>query len=228
MRDVAELAGCSVMSVSLALRGSPEVSQKLREKVRRIAGETGYRPNPLISALVASRRKRVREVIAVLTKFDEPLRSWSEPREFYSDLHAGLVERADELGFSTEEFPVFGDGAPSGARLTRILRARGIRGVVLFPGGGMERDYPDCDWRYFSVVAAGFHGRGKIPVHRTSTDYMAGMDACLAELTGRGYRRIGLAFCQALDANVGYTFSGRYLAWREQQPRAMRIPVIDG
>ncbi len=228
MKDVARMAGCSVMSVSLALRGSSEVSAELREKIRALAKTAGYRPNPLVAALVASRRKRTREVIAVLTKFDEPIRSWKEPHEFYSDLHAGLVERADELGFLVEEFPVHGGHPPTGGQLTRILRARGIRGVVLFPGGGLERDYPDCDWRHFTVVAAGFHARATLPVHRTSTDYMEGMNACLTELQKRDYRRIGFAFSHALDANVGYTISGRYLAWREQQPREMRVPLVSG
>lgn len=228
MKEVAAMAGCSAMSVSLALRGSPEVGAKLGEKIRALAKATGYRPNPLVAALVASRRKLGREVIAVLTKFDEPLRSWSAPREFYSDLHAGLVERADELGFRVEEFPVHGVRPPTGAQLTRILRTRGIHGVVLFPGGGLERGYPDCDWRHFSVVAAGFHARAALPVHRTSTDYMVGMDACLSELERRGYKRIGLAFSKALDPNVGHTLSGRFLAWREQQPSRAQIPLVPG
>jgi LacI family transcriptional regulator len=229
MQDIADSIGCSVMTVSLALRDSGRVGEKRRELIKRTALKLGYRPNPLVSALMASRKNRAHdsETIALFTKFDEPISKWRQKLGFYSELRAGIVERAKELGFRIEEFPTHVTGAPSGPRLTRILLARGIRSIILFPGGGLDREYPDCDWAQFATVAAGFNAR-HMPVHRTATDYAHGIEICLNELAARGYRRIGFALSKVLDPLVRYAMSGRYLAWREQQPSRSRVPLMEG
>ena len=44
MAEIAEMLGTSAVSVSLALRNSPEVSQALRDRVRQIAMDSGFKP----------------------------------------------------------------------------------------------------------------------------------------------------------------------------------------
>lgn len=229
MADIAQAVGCSTMTVSLALRESPRVSAEKRQTIREMAEKMGYRPNPLVSALMMSRRKptRERETLALFSKFDDRIESWQDYHPFYTDLYEGIAERADELGFRVEEFATHLPGAPSGDRLTMILRTRGIRGIILFPGGGLDRDYPECRWEHFATVAASFHAR-QMRVHRTATDYALGMNACLEELVRRGYRRIGFAVSRVLDPEVSYAESGRYLSWREQQPTRYRVPLVPG
>lgn len=233
MRDLARLAGCSVMTVSFALRDSQQVSAETRERIQGLAAKHGYRKSPFISALMAKRRSpRSRqsgsgEVIALLTKFDVPLKKWKERDPFFSPLFEGMRERAQELGFRLEEFPVFGEGAPDGRQLTRILLARGIRGVILMPGGGLLRGFPDFDSSRFTIVAAAFHAQQML-VHRTASDYVAGMELCLAQAQARGYRRIGLAVDQVLDPQVRYAFSGRFLVWQYLQATRWRVPFAGG
>ena len=50
MRQIAEAAGVSVATVSMALRNSERITPETREKVRAIATEMNYRPDPLIAA----------------------------------------------------------------------------------------------------------------------------------------------------------------------------------
>jgi LacI family transcriptional regulator len=228
MAAIAARVGCSVAAVSLALRGSSRVGEARRAEIMRTAKAMGYRPNPLVSALVASRhtRKRHLEVIAVITKFDDPLANWRAPQSFFSPLFDGMLERATELGFLLEEFPAFGAGAPNGKRLSEIFRNRGIHGVILFPGGGLARHYPELDWGKFATVAAAFNDP-QLPVHRTAADNAAGMEECLGELQRRGYRRLGLAYSSTLDMRTRYGFCGRFLAWREQQAKGARIPLLE-
>lgn len=56
LRDIAAAAGVSTSTVSRALGDSSHpVSARLRERIRRIADEMGYKPNPLARALLAQR-----------------------------------------------------------------------------------------------------------------------------------------------------------------------------
>lgn len=56
-KQIAEMAGVSVNTVSVVLRNSPDalISKKTRQTVLRIAKELGYRPNPYARALVGSK-----------------------------------------------------------------------------------------------------------------------------------------------------------------------------
>lgn len=230
MAELARLAGCSVMTVSYALRNSQKISPTTREKIQRLAREHGYVKHPQVAALMASRRSGQRpgtETIALLTKFDVPIGQWLAPQPFYSDLHEGMLRQARTLGFQLEEFPTFGPDAPSGARLSQILRARGIRGIIFMPGGGLERPFPELQLNDFVAVAAAFHAR-EMPIHRTASDHSGGMAIALEKSLARGYQRIGLTMNQRLDPEVRFAFSGRFLAWQQTRPTRSRIPLIPG
>ena len=58
MAEIAQRLGVAPSTVSRALRDDPRISAAVREQVRGIAGELGYRPNPLVSALMAHRRRK--------------------------------------------------------------------------------------------------------------------------------------------------------------------------
>ncbi|MFT6234949.1 MAG: DNA-binding LacI/PurR family transcriptional regulator [Lentimonas sp.] len=233
MAELAKIAKCSVMTVSYALRNSHEVSEETRSHIQKLALEYGYRKNPFVSALITNRRSKRAgglDVIGLLTKFDQPLSQWKERHHFYSDLYEGMVKRAAELGFRIDEFPTFsGEGALNGRQLSRVLTARGIRGVVLMPGGGFQRDFPfeGFDFSRFTVVAAAFHAR-KMHFHRTATDYSGGIELCLEEAIRCGYQRIGLAMNRKLDVNLRYAFSGRFLSWQSGQLKKHCVPLISG
>ena len=56
MQQIADLVGCSRMAVSLALRNSPKISTVTIARIRKVAEEVGYRPNPMVSALMTQLR----------------------------------------------------------------------------------------------------------------------------------------------------------------------------
>ena len=53
LKDVAELSGVSEISVSRVMRGAPNISDRLREKVQAAAKELNYTPNRLAGALAS-------------------------------------------------------------------------------------------------------------------------------------------------------------------------------
>ena len=54
MAEIAQRLGVASSTISRALRDDPRISSELRNRVRRVAEELGYRPNPLVSALIAA------------------------------------------------------------------------------------------------------------------------------------------------------------------------------
>ena len=69
--DIARVAGVHNTTVSLALRNSAEIPSETRERIRAIAEQMGYQPDPALRALVAYRRttavSRRTETIAYIT-----------------------------------------------------------------------------------------------------------------------------------------------------------------
>ena len=45
LKDIAQLAGVSVMTVSKALRDEPDVSSATKTKIKQLAQQTGYVPD---------------------------------------------------------------------------------------------------------------------------------------------------------------------------------------
>ena len=56
MKQVAEAAGVSLNTVSLALRNHRRISVKTRQHVQQVAENLGYRPDPVVAAGMARLR----------------------------------------------------------------------------------------------------------------------------------------------------------------------------
>src|SRR3954466_4889457 len=76
-KDIAEQAGVSLMTVSLALRNSPRISAATRARVRRIADQLGYTADPKIADMMNYLRQRrvvkSQPVIALINAREAPL-----------------------------------------------------------------------------------------------------------------------------------------------------------
>lgn len=68
LRDIAEVAGVHVMTVSDALNGTRRVAPKTRENVRRIARELNYLPNSAARALLTGRSDIIIVVSGILSE----------------------------------------------------------------------------------------------------------------------------------------------------------------
>src|SRR4051812_49196466 len=106
VRDIAEKAGVSAMTVSRALRKHPNISPATRAKVEKIAAQLGYRPNPLVSALMSYRRAvkpiRLHTTWGFVTNF--PTRDGWKKLRMYEEFSQGASASADQHGYQLEEF----------------------------------------------------------------------------------------------------------------------------
>lgn len=226
MRDIAAKAGVSHATVSMALRDAPGVSVARREEIRRLAEDMGYRPDPLLQQLAAYRRSRretrIESCIAWLNDW-EPAGNYHKYRE-YACYWEGARAGAESLGYRLEEF-LLRKQSPGPERLLRMLRARGIRGVLIPPHRTVF-GYAECDWGGFSVVKIGF----SVPALRThlvTSDQYAGGGLAARRMLGAGHRRISLVGTSILERHTRGNFTAAFLRVRDQAvPPAARIPPL--
>lgn len=76
--NVADKAGVSISTVHQALNGKKGVSEKTRERIRRIAEELGYQPNPMASGL----KRRTQNVAIVLPGTNYYQTVWNAVRDY--------------------------------------------------------------------------------------------------------------------------------------------------
>jgi len=214
LEDIAREAGVNRSTVSLALRDHPRISVERRQQIQAIAKRLGYRINPLVAALMQSRRSRSRPrnvVIAYLTNY--PTRyGWRPSHHARPDYFPGAVERAAELGYKVEHFWM-GEPGMTPERMSDILTVRGIHGILLgrLPPGQQSLRLL---WERFSCVALG-RTLVEPDVHRVAEDFFASTNIAMEQLVRRGYRRIGLVFTEPDDAPVvGSLWTGSFLAER--------------
>ena len=88
LRDIANICGCSVTSVSRALKDSPTISAAMREKIKQTAKELGYIQN---SAATSMRTGYTRTIAVCLQDFCNP---------YYATLSSYIESYARSLGYS--------------------------------------------------------------------------------------------------------------------------------
>jgi LacI family transcriptional regulator len=209
LATIAAAAGVSRMTVSRALRGHPEIALATRRRIVRLAEKLGHAPDPRLAEAMArlrlTRLTQAREVIAHVTAFPTP-DGWKTtgtiPR-----IQTGARERARALGYDLQEFWA---SAPelTPRRLSDILRARGIRGVLVAPGPAADFRL-GLRWDYFAAVTVGFSLSERLS--RTSSHQWQAMRVALRELAALGYRRMGVALAGSLDARVDHLWQGAVL-----------------
>ena len=88
LKDLADQLGVSIATVSRALRGSHEVGDEMKEKVKALAKKLNYRPNPFAQSL----RKEAPRIIGVVVP--------NLVTHYYAAVLDGIEEYAMQQGYS--------------------------------------------------------------------------------------------------------------------------------
>lgn len=225
LKNIAEAAGVSRTTVSLALRNHPRIPVATRERIQKLAEEMGYTPNAEVSKVMGmireQREHHDRPVMALVTDYPVPIRE----RKPASKTWLGFVGRAEALGYTPEEFWI-GDGKISPRRLEGILHARGIRGVV-FAALVNSEAVQEMNLDGFSTSTIG-HSIHKPVLHRSSSDkYTNTIHAC-DRLWQKGCRRIGLAVPEEQEFRVEHTFLSGYLVFHHlHRHKKWELPLVN-
>jgi LacI family transcriptional regulator len=224
LRQLAEACGVSTATVSRALSGHPYVKKALRERIQREATRAGYASNRLVGSLMAHvRRTRthrfVGNVAIVHVPGPQALRIGPQEKRIIESARL----RAAELGFSAETFELQPD-ARGEAALVRVLRARGIAGVIFF--------YPQphlapCEfpWSEFSALALDFASR-EPRLNTVCHDHYASLTMAVGRLREAGYKRVGLFLEHYKDARTNFKWSASFRSVQLQEGGIGDVPVL--
>jgi LacI family transcriptional regulator len=226
IRSLAKTLKLSVATVSEALRNSPRVKAATTQRVLRAAEAAGYQRNPLLGATFSAlRRARHQGFSGMLALVDVTSGGRAELGLFHREVVKGASARAQELGFRTELFWV-GSSAPalSVGRLSRVLRARGINGVIFLPFDHVQ-DFSAFD--FDQIAAVSMEHRLISPVlHTVQPDHYLSIRRALQRLTERGYKRIGLCLESGKDERVDFKWSSGFLSYFRLTERKLDVPPL--
>jgi len=201
------------MTVSLALRNHPSLPAHTRERIQRLAQDQGYRPDPVLTHLMQHLRNQRAPIptgnLTALTTLDAG---------FVRRLLAGARARAAHLGYDLDLINI----APylrRNSTLTRILRARGIAGVLLAPTIDPISYRRLLDWTQFATVAMTY-SVVEPRLHRVVTHHFDNAVRTFDLLAARGYRRPALAMTTDMEFRANHSYSAAY--YRAAQLQGIR------
>jgi len=209
LKTIAERTGLSVAAVSMALRNHASLPAATIERVKRAAKAMDYTPNPAASALAAHRKSlQVRRDFSVIALVSNWARrdAWIE-RESAKRLLAGAVARARAYGYELQHVWAR-EGGMSPQRFSRVLTARGIRGLILAPMEDPDGHF-DMDWGAFTVVTIERFSR-YAHFHHIVPNYYADLRLAWDRLRVRGYRRIGLVVERSLAERASHQWEAAH------------------
>jgi len=223
LRDVAAKAGLHHTTISRALRDDPRIRPDTRARIKALAREMGYVPDPMLAALSVYRRETNR------ARYEGTLawiNTWKPASSLYisfSRYWHGARERCLELGYRLDEFRL-ADYGMRGASLSKILRARNIQGLLL-PPQQRDRAHLHLDWESFSAISFGFSlARPRLHVV-TNAQYRSTILA-IRKLRSHGYRRIGYVSDKAIEERTDHNFTAAYLVEQQRLPPKERPEIL--
>ena len=210
LRTIAREAGVSAMTVSLALRNNPRIPEATRVAVQEVAAKLGYRPDPHVATLMhhlrVGRQPGFQASLAALTTVPEGAET-----AYLDAIIRAARARAEQLGYG---FSVFRTGDPPTPQpaLQRMLRSRGVEGLVLLPVVTPRDVSALLEWKDFAVVTTTY-GVLAPQFHRVVPHQFGNALEICRQLASCGYRRIGLVLPAEQDVRVHHGFSAA-VAWQ--------------
>ena len=215
LRDIAKAAGVSAATVSLALRNHASIPPSTRERIRLLAAEMGYARNPRVAELMNHiRRNRSVGALAenVALFWSDFSRDQVTEFSYLVDFEQGARACLQENGYGLECYYQDPDRRPE--RLEKMLRAKGIRGLILAPLMQSPAQTLAWKWENFSVMIAG-SAHWEPAFNRVSFNHFAEMATIMHQLHAGGHHRIGLVVDSLLDERSQHTIIGGFWAGLE-------------
>lgn len=224
LQDIADRAKVSRSTVSLVLRHSPRIRADVAARVFAAAESLGYKPNPLLGALMTQLRARKTKCyqggLAFVCHYS--LAQMAEWRSQEYEIYFYAKERAESLGYGLDFFLL--SSARSDSALNGVLRTRNIQGVIVGPLGTPSLPLR-LEWARYASVCWSYPLRDP-PLHRVTHDYYGSMLRILDELRDLGYRKIGFCMHGYEDEGTNHFSTAAYLFFQNSLPPSQRVKYL--
>ncbi len=186
MREVAELAGVAMSSVSRVLSGHPDVSPAMRERVMAAVNRLGYEPDLLAQSL---RRRSTRTIGFVVGDIANPL---------LAQIAHGAETALRAAGYSILLMNSENDPELDAAHI-RLLQQRRVDGLLLSLASESHPETIDILRRLDApIVLVDRELPDGVGASAVLSDHRSGMKAAVGHLLDLGHRDIGLILGQPL------------------------------
>jgi len=178
MREVAELAGVAMSSVSRVLSDHPDVSPAMRQRVRSAVEQLGYKPDLLAQSL---RRRETRSVGFVVSDISNQL---------FGEIVKGAETTLREAGYSMLLTNSENDPDLDAAHV-RLFEQRRTDGLILSLAREQHRPtIEELERLDVPIVLIDRDLPPSVPASRVISDHRSGMTAAVEHLLDLGHRRI--------------------------------------
>ena len=225
LKQVAARAGVHVSTAWRALKNDTYVEPAKRARIRALAKELGYAPDPMLTALSNYRRKQApvafQSTLAWMNNF--PVREEGRALVNIAGYHEGALRFATQMGFKLEEFWLAEPGM-SPKRAREVLLARGIRGLV-FPPQPLSGTELALDVEPFACVAIGY-SLAAPRLHVVGNHQHNATLTALRALAKLGHTRIGMVAATETLRRANHSFESPYHFFQSVQEEAHRVPLF--
>ena len=195
IKDIAEMAGVSVPTVSKVINNKSDVKKETRKKVKKIIDENNYIPSKTARGLVTQRTNTIGFMIPDISKNNFP------------ELAQGIISRSRELGYSV----MFVDTSSEEDLVRdsiRLLESSHVDGIIASFESRQLKELEELKKKNFPVVQIYKRwGESSIPTISLN-NIKAGYDA-VKYLIKAGHRAIGIITTgpesqSGFDRKLGY------------------------
>ncbi|QQO08133.1 LacI family DNA-binding transcriptional regulator [Breznakiella homolactica] len=176
IKDIAQILGVSHTTVSRALLDRPDISEPMKEKVRKVARELNYQTNDLARSLVKNKSNAIGLIIPDI---EDP---------HYASICKQLSLRLEESGYSLLICNSERDREKDRKCIEYLMRQR-VAGYIIFSGNIREDIFSDFFEQHFPTVLIHTYGE-PLGVDSVMGNNFLGASAAVQHLINIGYRRI--------------------------------------
>jgi DNA-binding LacI/PurR family transcriptional regulator len=179
LQDIADRAGCSRNTASLAMRDSPRISQATREKIHAIAEQLGYIPNLAARHLIARRSGMIGLYVRALQDAVRTELANSLLRQLHSAEYRPVLGVADDPPEAWSDSPWM-----------KTFRAMRVEALVIVG----EESAPTPSWaRSLPRVLVANHPDPAVRCDDVALDRTEGARMGIAHLLARGHQTVLVA-----------------------------------
>lgn len=184
IKDLAKAAGVSITTVSRALNGYSDVSEKTRRRIKKLAEEMGYRPNAQAQSLVLKKTNTIGVIMSEIKR--------SNAKDAIAfEVLCGINDRASELDYDILLFST-NPKKQSKKSYSDLCKERNVDGAIL---QGLRTNDPYLkevvEQSQFPCVLIDIPVEGEWVGHVT-TDNVNGTRQAIQHLVQLGHRKIAL------------------------------------